>query len=112
MSKFSNKSFTPKVLTACDLLHGDAVYWSRQGYWALRFSDAVFLTDRNMAEALLAGAEADAGRVFGAYLVDAEIGDDGLPRPVHLREQLRAAGPGNLFHGKQADPALQENAHV
>jgi hypothetical protein len=38
----------------------------------------------------------------GAYLADFTDEDAG-PKPAHFREVFRTKGPGNYFHGKQAE---------
>jgi len=40
--------------------------------------------------------------VVGAYLADF-IDEDAGPKPAHFREAFRTKGPGNYFHGKQAE---------
>ncbi len=107
MSSSSKTRFTPKILTAYDLLLGEAVYWSPCGTWKKLFHQALLLTGESRANVLLAAAQADAGRVFGAYLAEARTGADGRPQPTHFREAFRTRGPSNLFHGKQAELASE-----
>ena len=45
---------------------------------------------------------AQAAHVAGAYLADFSDEDAG-PKPTHFREVFRTKGPGNYFHGKQAE---------
>lgn len=99
-----SRKFTPKVVTANDLLEGDAVYLAEDGSWTRRHGGAELITDPDRAETLLAAAEAQGDRVVGAYLADAKAGRNG-PEPVHFREAFRTRGPSNYFHGKQSEAA-------
>jgi hypothetical protein len=100
------RSFTPKVVTANDLLEGDVVYLTAADTWTRKLSEAELLTDEASAQLRLLDAERQADRVIGAYLADMAPGPDG-PEPVHFREAFRRTGPSNYAHGKQA-----ENQHV
>ena len=101
-----SRTFTPKVVTANDLVEGDVVYLTAEGRWTRRHVEAELLTDAETAEARLAEAEAQQGAVVGAYLADARPGPNG-PEPVHFREAFRSRGPSNYVHGKQ-----EEATHV
>ncbi len=96
------RPFTPKVVTANALIEGDVIYLTADGCWSRRLSQAELLTDEARAEARLALAQAQAGRVVGAYLAEAKAGPDG-PAPVHFREEFRRTGPSNYPHGKQVE---------
>lgn len=92
-----------KVVTANALVEGDVVYLSPRG-WSRRFEDAEVLTDEHEAQQRLALAVAQSGQVVGAYLAEVKPGDDGNGHvPAHFREDFRARGPTNYFHGKQAE---------
>ena len=95
-------SFSPKVVTANDLIDGDVVYLSAEDHWARCHEDAELLRDATHAAKRLNFAEAQYTQVVGAYLADAIAGAHG-PVPVHFRETFRARGPSNLFHGKQSE---------
>lgn len=99
------KKFTPKVLTANDLLSGDVIYWDENGDWVLEFGDALYLDTEKLAFHVLRLAQKQGLEIVGAYLADAELGDDDKPRPAHFREDFRATGPSNYHHGKQAELA-------
>jgi len=99
-----SRAFTPKVVTASDLVQGDVVYLTAAGGWTRRHADAELICDAAHAEARLALAEAQANTVVSVYLADARPGPRG-PEPVHFREAFRARGPSNHFHGKQAEAA-------
>ena len=94
------RPFTPKVLTANDLMLGDVVYLSADGGWTRRHEDAELIEDQGTAELKLLDAEARGHEVVGAYLADAVAGPKG-PEPVHFREAFRTRGPSNYPHGKQ-----------
>ena len=94
------RPFTPKVLTANDLMLGDVVYMTADGGWTRRHAEAELIEDVATAEFKLLDAEARGHEVVGAYLADAVAGPRG-PEPVHFREAFRTRGPSNYHHGKQ-----------
>ncbi|MGR3803508.1 DUF2849 domain-containing protein [Marinibacterium profundimaris] len=96
------RPFTPKVVTANDLLEGDVVYLAEDGSWTRILSEAALLTEEEHAKARLAEAETQPEKVVGAYLTDMKAGKNG-PEPVHFREDFRRTGPSNYAHGKQED---------
>ena len=90
-----------KVLTANDLPTGEVIFWS-QGRWVEHFGEAEIF-DGDLADAALAGAEAQPTVAVAPYLIDLQDSPEG-PVPVSYRERLRALGPTNrLDHGKQAE---------
>ena len=96
------KPFTPKIVTANALLKGDVVYLGADDRWSRDHAEAELILDEAHAELRLLFAEAQTNRVVGAYLADAEPGPDG-PRPVHIREVLRARGPSHATgHGRES----------
>ena len=96
------RAFRPCVLTANDLLDGDVVYLAPDGAWTRRPVDARLFEDEDEANRSLAAAEAQEDAVVGPYLAAAAPGSRPGPEPVHVREILRATGPSNYCHGKQA----------
>jgi len=98
--------FTPKVLTANDLLEGDVIYRNALGAWTRHHHEAVLYKNAREADAALVVALAEGARVVGPYLADAKAGPHG-PLPVHFREAFRTRGPSNYRHGKQV-----EQSHV
>jgi hypothetical protein len=100
------KEFTPKVLTANDLLEGDVIYRATDGTWTRWHAKAELFTDPARAQSALDAAQAEVDHCVGAYLADARPGPNG-PEPIHFREDFRARGPSNYPHGKQA-----ETSHV
>lgn len=97
-----SRRFTPKVVTANDLLDGDVVYMTADGRWSRQHREAELLDDEAHAEIRLIDASRQSQIVVGAYLADAKPGPHG-PEPVHFREAFRASGPSNYPHGKQAE---------
>ena len=91
----------PQVVSANDLLEGDAVWLGRDGGWVRDIRAAEIILDDDRAGAALKSAEAQADRVVGAFLAEVHPDPDG-PRPVHFREAFRTRGPSNYPHGKQA----------
>jgi uncharacterized protein DUF2849 len=96
------REFTPKIITANDLLEGDVVYQTADDRWSRRHSDAELLEDEAHATIRLLDAERQASIIVGAYLADARATIDG-PAPTHFREAFRTRGPSNYAHGKQAE---------
>lgn len=95
------KPFTPKVITANDLLQGDVIYQTATG-WTRRLQEAEVLTDEADADLRLIDAIQQVDLVVGAYLADIKL-VDGTPHPTHFREDFRATGPSNYAHGKQVE---------
>lgn len=98
------RAFTPKIITANDLLEGDVIYFTAYDQWTRELRDAELLTDEADAQLRLLEAEKQKIRVVGVYLADAKEGENG-PEPTHFREDFRRTGPSNYFHGKQETQA-------
>ncbi|CRL09303.1 DUF2849 domain-containing protein [Phaeobacter italicus] len=94
------RPFTPKIITANDLLEGDVIYYTADNSWTREMSQAELIEDEAEAQLRLIEAEKDALRVVGIYLTDAKAGANG-PEPTHFREDFRRTGPSNYRHGKQ-----------
>ena len=98
------RKFSPKVLTANDLLEGDVIYMAADKSWVRSLEAAKLFTDEHEAQEALKQTQYQANRLVGAYLADAQFDEDGKPSPVHFREAFRATGPSNHpDHGKQAE---------
>ena len=93
------RPFTPKVVTANDLLKGDVIYQTETG-WTRRLDEAEILEDEAHADLRLIEAIQQVDTIVGAYLADVTL-VDGTPHPAHFREDFRATGPSNYRHGKQ-----------
>ncbi|MCV6586825.1 MAG: DUF2849 domain-containing protein [Marinibacterium sp.] len=94
------RAFTPKVVTASDLLEGDVIYLTADDRWSRDLAEAEVLTDEADAQLRLLFAEQQPDKLVGAYLADVRPGDNG-PEPTHFREEFRRTGPSNYHHGKQ-----------
>lgn len=87
------KAFEPRIVTANDLLAGDAIYFTPSGAWSRAHGDAAVAQSQEEADALLVAATADSLKIVGAYLAPARLGADGRPEPTHFREIFRTTGP-------------------
>lgn len=94
------RKFTPKIVTANDLIEGDVIYLTEDGGWTRKHAEAALFTIPEEADERLSYAAAQTHKTVGAYLADAVAGEAG-PVPTHFREEFRAVGPSNYFHGKQ-----------
>ena len=92
--------FTPKIVTASDLLDGDVIYQTSDDRWSRKLVDAEIITDEAHAQLRLLDAERQNIAIVGAYLANIAVGANG-PEPVHFREDFRRTGPSNYSHGKQ-----------
>jgi hypothetical protein len=92
--------YSPKVVTASDLLEGDVIYLTADDRWTRHLAEAELIEDEAHAQLRLLLAESQPNRVVGAYLAEVKPGPHG-PEPTHFREAFRATGPSNYAHGKQ-----------
>ena len=99
------REFTPKVVTASDLLEGDVIYQTTDDTWTRDLGNAEIITDEAHAQLRLLHAERQQNLLVGAYLADMQPAQNG-PQPTHFREDFRRTGPSNYHHGKQSDLAL------
>ncbi len=91
-----------KALTANRLADGEVVFW-RKGQWVGQFAEAdLFADDDPAGEAAEGHAKAQPTVVVEPYLIDL-VESAGLWAPLSYRERIRALGPTNLNHGKQAE---------
>jgi|TARA_B110000879_G_C10903662_1_gene405516 hypothetical protein len=95
------KPFTPKVVTANDLLKGDVIYQTATG-WSRNLADAEVLRDEADANLRLIDGSQHINEVVGVYLMDVAIKST-APETTHFREAFRAKGPSNYAHGKQSE---------
>lgn len=95
------KPFTPKVVTANDLLKGDVIYQTATG-WSRDLADAEVLRDEADADLRLIDGSQHINEVVGVYLMDVAIKST-APETTHFREAFRAKGPSNYAHGKQSE---------
>jgi uncharacterized protein DUF2849 len=99
-----SRKFTPKIVTANDLMLGDVVYLAADDSWVRDLACAELIEDEAHAQLRLLHGASD-HHMVGVYLADVLADAGGRPVPTHFREEFRATGPSNLFHGKQAEPA-------
>ena len=97
-----SRRFTPKVVTANDLLEGDVVWLTADDRWTRSMAEAELLEDEAHADLRLLHASSQPDVVVGPYLADARPGAVG-PEPTHFREAFRTRGPSNYAHGKQVE---------
>ncbi len=99
-----------RIVTANRLSDGLVVYLSGAGRgvgWSERIENARVAGDDAAASGLLARAEGPGQevRVIAPYLIEVDR-EAGVPRPVSIREEIRAQGPTvRLDLGKQAEVA-------
>ncbi|MAZ16984.1 MAG: sulfite reductase [Ahrensia sp.] len=96
------REYRPRIVTANDLIEGDAVYFTASHGWSREHGEAVVAFSADAADGLLEAAAKQQDRIVGVYLAEVEMGPDHRPQPVHFREAFRTRGPSNYFHGKQA----------
>ncbi|HUB63992.1 MAG TPA: DUF2849 domain-containing protein [Methylocella sp.] len=83
-----------QVISANRLADGAVVYVSRDGTWAGSLGKAAVFASKEEAEAALRMAQEDAKRNLVVDPGVVEVRDEpGGPRPVTLRESIRALGP-------------------
>ncbi len=97
-----SRGFTPKVVTANDLLIGDVIYLTADDRWTRHHVEAELIEDEAHAQLRLLDAQAQKRIAVGPYLADAKPGANG-PEPTHFREAFRTRGPSNYAHGKQVE---------
>ena len=77
------------VITGNRLGDGRVVYLDAGGAWRTALRRALVFASVDAARAAVGSA---AAAVVEAYAIEVEVGDGG-PRPVAMRERLRALGP-------------------
>jgi len=97
------------AVTANLLLSGDVVYLGKAGQWIGDITHAVFFDQELKAQEIAQELGATAAhKIVGVYLI--ALDKKGLP--LSTKEQLRAAGPSNYFHGKQQDMQTKRGRDV
>ncbi len=92
-----------KILTANYLLSGKVVYLNSEKKWIENSVNADVFDNQEDANNALTFADTQIDRIQSAYLIDVVLTSDGTPMPISKKELIRAAGPTNYFHGKQAE---------
>jgi hypothetical protein len=82
------------MIIANRLTDGLVVFYADAGSWSVAIADGFVIEDEAEAERLLAVAKLDEDRclVVDPNLIDVSV-DGGSPRPVAIREAIRAFGP-------------------
>jgi len=82
------------MIIANRLHDGLVVFYTRGGGWSVAITDGAVIDDAAEEGRLLEAAKADEDRcvVVDPNLIDVTI-DNGAPRPVAIREAIRAFGP-------------------
>ncbi|MAF54558.1 MAG: sulfite reductase [Deltaproteobacteria bacterium] len=92
-----------QVLTASHLISGEVIYLSSDKKWVDHLAKAVVFDNQEEAENARTYADSLADELVDAHLIDVVLASDSAPKPKSYREQIRASGPTNYFHGKQED---------
>jgi hypothetical protein len=77
-----------KLVTGNDLKSGAVTWWTGDG-WSEHIEDAADAGDETEA---IAAREEAARRVNVPYVIEGEM-RDGVPRPAHIKDRVRALGP-------------------
>ena len=87
------KAFHPQVLTANRLRAGDVVYLADGERWVRDLTSATVAGDAAALTALegVAAKAVDAREVVAVYAIDVDTAT-GVPKPVSVKEHIRAAG--------------------
>ncbi len=96
---------TTQIVTANRLDDGAVVYLSADGHWTETVGCARLSNEPDEADTLLAvaGQAVADGLIVEAYLIAVAV-ENGVVRPVHIKEVIRATGPTTrLDLGKQAN---------
>lgn len=82
------------MIIANRLTDGLVVFYQEGGGWSVDIAAGLIITDETEAIRLLEAAKSDETRciVVDPNLIDVTI-EDGSPRPVAIREAIRAFGP-------------------
>ena len=94
------------LVTANDLLEGDAIFYQGGDAWSGDIKDAALFFDLQEAEQAAATANhKQASQIVGAYVIAATQDKS----PVKNREALRTTGPTNYWHGKQTQQGRRQH---
>jgi hypothetical protein len=89
------KAFQPAVLTANDLIEGDAVWWTGAA-WSRDIASAKVATTPEAVEKLAALS------AVGPYTVEVALAG-GAPSPISRRERIRADRAPTFAYGLEAE---------
>ena len=89
-----------KVITANTFKTGEVVFLGPNG-WVSALEDAVlFEHEENLEDVMARYNQPD--HVVGIYAIDVEVSAEAI-KPHHIREKIRAKGPGNYQHHRRGD---------
>lgn len=83
-----------RMIIANRLTDGLVVFYTDGGGWSVDIAEGIVITEEADEDRLFTSAKSDEDNciVIDPNLIDVEI-DDGSPRPVAIREAIRAFGP-------------------
>ena len=83
-----------RMIIANRLTDGLVVFYTGEGEWSVDIADGKIMTDESEESRAYAAAKSDEDncRVVDPNLIDVKL-DGGSPRPVAIREAIRAFGP-------------------
>ena len=83
-----------RMIIANRLTDGLVVFYTDEGGWNVDIAEGAIIEDQTAEERMFAAAKSDedACVVIDPNLIDVTL-DDGSPRPVAIREAIRAFGP-------------------
>lgn len=100
MSKYSKSDTNyAYMITANHLLSGEVIYWDNAGKWKSALEQVHLFRDEVAAKESLAQAVLQSHIAVGVYVV--KVASDNKhqrPNPDHIREILRAKGPGDYVY--------------
>ncbi len=102
------RAFVPVVLTANDLVEGDAIWWTGAD-WSRALTQARIYTDEATVETAEGALSGEALRAVGIYRVEVEPAQTGT-RPVLRREQIRADRRPSFDYLPASDEAASDEA--
>ena len=89
-----------KAITANTFKTGEVVFLGPNG-WVSALEDAVlFDRQENLEDVMERYNQPD--HVVGIYTIDVEVSAESI-KPHHIREKIRAKGPGNYQHHRRGD---------
>ena len=100
-----------QIVTANRLLDGHVVYLTAASAWSEDVKNSVCVDSESAGVDILEQAQAfvDRQEIIDPYLVDVEIGDEGVA-PIVFRERIRAMGPTAAYATSGYDGASHDGA--
>ena len=79
------------------------IYLNSEKKWIENSANADVFDNQEDADNAQTFADTQIDKIQSAYLIDVALTSDDIPVPISKKELIRAAGPTNYFHGKQAE---------